>query len=235
MPRITTVVFDMYGTLVQNPNDTNIQIFGNVINQQGLNTTADELWENWLPAEEEFQTNRLDQDRPFQSYFNAWKDGFERSFATLKLDGDSHAATQQFFRDVSKRDPYPDTNEALAEVQKRYTIALLSNADDGFLLPNLELLEVGFDTVLTSEQAQIYKPNPELFQMILSQLGVSAGETVYVGDRQLEDVQGPMDAGIHPVWINRNQRPLDPDLPAPPHQISSLSQLPDLLHKGLHL
>jgi len=225
----------MYGTLVQNPNDTNIQIFGNVIDQQGLNTTADELWENWLPAEEEFQTNRLDQDRPFQSYFNAWKDGFERSFATLKLDGDSHAATQQFFRDVSKRDPYPDTNEALAEVQKRYTIALLSNADDGFLLPNLELLEVGFDTVLTSEQAQIYKPNPELFQMILSQLGVSAGETVYVGDRQLEDVQGPMDAGIHPVWINRNQRPLDPDLPAPPHQISSLSQLPDLLHKGLHL
>ena len=235
MPRITTVVFDMYGTLVQNPNDTNIQIFGNVIDQQRLNTTADELWENWLPAEEEFQTNRLDQDRPFQSYFNAWKDGFERSFATLKLDGDSHAATQQFFRDVSKRDPYPDTNEALAEVQKRYTIALLSNADDGFLLPNLELLEVGFDTVLTSEQAQIYKPNPELFQMILSQLGVSAGETVYVGDRQLEDVQGPMDAGIHPVWINRNQRPLDPDLPAPPHQISSLSQLPDLLHKGLHL
>ena len=123
----------------------------------------------------------------------------------------------------------------MAEVQKRYTIALLSNADDGFLLPNLELLEVGFDTVLTSEQAQIYKPNPELFQMILSQLGVSAGETVYVGDRQLEDVQGPMDAGIHPVWINRNQRPLDPDLPAPPHQIASLSQLPDLLHKGLHL
>ncbi len=235
MPRITTVVFDMYGTLVQNPNDTNIQIFGNVIDQQGLNTTADELWENWLPAEEEFQTNRLDQDRPFQSYFNAWKDGFERSFTTLKLDGDSHAATQQFFRDVSKRDPYPDTNEALAEVQKRYTIALLSNADDGFLLPNLELLEVGFDTVLTSEQAQIYKPNPELFQMILSQLGVSAGETVYVGDRQLEDVQGPMDAGIHPVWINRNQRPLDPNLPAPPHQISSLSQLPNLLHKGLHL
>ena len=235
MPRITTVVFDMYGTLVQNPNDTNIQIFGNIINRQGLNTTADELWENWLPAEEEFQTNRLDQDRPFQSYFNAWKDGFERSFATLKLDGDSHAATQQFFRDVSKRDPYPDTNEALAEIQQRYTIALLSNADDGFLLPNLELLEVGFDTVLTSEQAQIYKPNPELFQMILSQLGVSAGETVYVGDRQLEDVQGPMDAGIHPVWINRNQRPVDPDLPAPPHQISSLSQLPDLLHKGLHL
>ncbi len=233
MPRITTVVFDMYGTLVQNPNDTNLQIFGNVIEQQGLKTTAQELWDSWAPAEEDFQVNRLDPDRPFQSYFNAWKEGFVLSFATLKLDGDPHAATQQFFRDISRRTPYLETNEALGEIQRRYTMALLSNADDGFLLPNLELLEVGFDIVLTSEQAQIYKPRPELFQMILGQLGVSPGETAYVGDRQLEDVQGPLDAGMHPVWINRDQRPLDPNLPTPHHQISSLSQLPDLLQKGL--
>jgi putative hydrolase of the HAD superfamily len=109
----------------------------------------------------------------------------------------------------------------------------LSNADDGFLLPNLELLEVGFDTVLTSEQAQIYKPRLELFQLMLEQLGVTPEETVYVGDRQLEDVKGPSEAGMHPVWINRNKRPLDPDLPTPPHQISSLFELPKLLDNGL--
>ena len=114
-----------------------------------------------------------------------------------------------------------------------YTMGLLSNADDGFLLPNLELLEVGFDVVLTSEQAQIYKPRPELFHMILDQLGVFPGETVYVGDRQLEDVQGQLDAGMHPVWINRDNRLVDSSLPMPPHQISSLSQLPGLLHNGL--
>ena len=92
---------------------------------------------------------------------------------------------------------------------------------------------MGFDVVLTSEQAQIYKPRPELFHMILDQLGVFPGETVYVGDRQLEDVQGPLDAGMHPVWINRDKRLVDSSLPMPPHQISSLSQLPGLLHNGL--
>ncbi len=71
MPRITTVIFDMYGTLVQNPNDSNIQIFGNVVSQQGLATTAQELWDSWQPAEEEFQNNRLDPSLPFQSYFSA--------------------------------------------------------------------------------------------------------------------------------------------------------------------
>ena len=233
MPRITTVIFDMYETLVQNPHGTGKSSFAKIIEQQGLNTTVDELWDHWLPAEEEFQITRVDPDLPFQSYFNAWKGGFELSFSDLKLVGDSQAATHQFFRDVSQRDPYPETDDAVAEVQKRWRTAILSNADDGFLLPNLELLQVGFDTVLTSEQAKVYKPRPELFQMMLAQLGVAPEETAYVGDRQLEDVMGAVQAGMHPVWINRNNKPVDPDLPAPSHQISSLLELPRLLANGL--
>jgi len=233
MPRITTVIFDMYETLVQNPHGMGKTSFAKIIDQQGLNTTVDELWDNWMPAEAEFQKARLNPDLPFQSYFSAWKGGFELSFSALGLDGDSQAATEQFFRDVSQRPPYPETNDAIAEVQKRWATAILSNADDGFLLPNLELLEVGFETVLTSEQAQIYKPRPELFQLMLTQLGVTPGETAYVGDRQLEDVLGPTEAGMHPVWINRNNTPLNPDLPAPTHQISSLLELPKLLASGL--
>ena len=233
MPRITTVIFDMYETLVQNPHGMGKTSFAKIIDQQGLNTTVDELWDNWMPAEAEFQKARLNPDLPFQSYFSAWKGGFELSFSALGLDGDSQAATEQFFRDVSQRPPYPETNDAIAEVQKRWATDILSNADDGFLLPNLELLEVGFETVLTSEQAQIYKPRPELFQLMLTQLGVTPGETAYVGDRQLEDVLGPTEAGMHPVWINRNNTPLNPDLPAPTHQISSLLELPKLLASGL--
>ena len=233
MPRITTVIFDMYETLVQNPHGMGKSSFAKIIEQQGLNTTVDDLWENWMPAEAEFQKARLNPDLPFQSYFSAWKSGFELSFSTLSLEGDSQAATEQFFRDVSQRAPYPDTDDAVTEVQKRWSTAILSNADDGFLLPNLELLEVGFETVLTSEQAQIYKPRPELFHLMLAHLGVTPDETAYVGDRQLEDVLGPTDAGMHSVWINRNNTPLNPNLPVPSHQISSLSELPRLLANGL--
>ncbi|MDA0263436.1 MAG: HAD family hydrolase [Chloroflexi bacterium] len=233
MPRITTVIFDMYETLVQNPFEMGKISFAQTIEDQGLDTTVDELWAGWLPAEEEFRNTRVEPSRPFQSYFSAWKGGFERSFASLNLDGDAQAATEQFFRHLSRRSPYPETNEAVADVQMRYRTALLSNADDGFLLPNLELLEVGFETILTSEQAQMYKPRPELFQLMLERLGVSPDESAYVGDRQLEDVAGPSEAGIHPVWINRGNRPLDPNLPTPPNQISSLSELPKLLDKGL--
>ena len=233
MPQITTVIFDMYETLVENPQGMGKTSFAKIIEQQSLNTTVDKLWDNWIPAETEFQKTRLDPDLPFQSYFNAWKSGFELAFSTLGLSGNSQAATEQFFRDVSRRPPYPETNDVIVEIQRRWSTAVLSNADDGFLLPNLKLLEVGFETVITSEQAQIYKPRPELFQLILTQLGVSPRETAYVGDRQLEDVLGSTNAGMHAVWINRRNTPLNPDLPAPVHQISSLLELPKLLANGL--
>ena len=233
MPLITTVIFDMYETLVQNPPGMGRSSFAKIIENQNLNASVDSLWDNWIPAEMEFQKTRLNPDLPFQSYFSAWKSGFELSFSTLGLDGDSQAATEQFFRDVSQRAAYPETNDAIVEIQKHWTTAVLSNADDGFLLPNLELLEVGFETVITSEQAQIYKPRPELFQLMLTQLGVSPDETAYVGDRQLEDVLGPTNAGMHAVWINRNNTPLNQELPTPVRQISSLLELPKILASGL--
>ncbi len=233
MPLITTVIFDMYETLVQNPPGMGKSSFAKIIEHQNLDASVDSLWDNWIPAEIEFQKTRLNPDFPFQNYFSAWKSGFELCFSTLGLDGDSQGATEQFFRDVSQRAPYPETNDAIVEIQKHCTTAVLSNADDGFLLPNLELLEVGFETVITSEQAQIYKPRPELFQLMLTQLGVSPDETAYVGDRQLEDVLGPINAGMHAVWINRNNTPLNPELPTPVRQISSLLELPKILASGL--
>ena len=64
---------------------------------------------------------------------------------------------------------------------------------------------------------------------MLDTLNVTPDEVVYVGDRQLEDVKGPSELGMHPVWINRSANPANPDLPKPAYQISSLLELPGLL------
>ena len=75
MPRITTVIFDMYETLVENPHGMGKSSFAKIIEHQNLNTSVDKLWDNWIPAEIEFQKTRLNPNLPFQSYFGAWKMG----------------------------------------------------------------------------------------------------------------------------------------------------------------
>ena len=229
MSTITTVIFDMYETLVQNPHSLWRVGFQGIIQEQSLDTNPEDLWKEWAPVEAEFRNSRVKPEVPFRNYYQAWRECFKRAFKILELNGDPDAASSSFIRYISRREPYPETVEALKAVQTRWRIAMLSNADDDYLMPNLELLGVDFDAVLSSEKARIYKPLPELFRKMLNTLDVAAEESVYVGDRQLEDVQGATEVGIHAVWINRTATPADPDLPEPAHQISSLLELPGLL------
>ncbi|PKB68600.1 MAG: hypothetical protein BZY81_01420 [SAR202 cluster bacterium Io17-Chloro-G4] len=229
MTPITTVIFDMYETLVQNPHSLWRVGFQGIIQEQSLDTNPDALWKEWAPVETEFRNSRVKQGVPFRSYYQAWRDCFIRAFSNLELEGDAEAAASSFVDYISHRDPYPETVESLKAVQTDWRTAVLSNADDDYLLPNLDLLGIQFEAVLSSEKARIYKPLPGMFRKMLDTLNVTPMESVYVGDRQLEDVQGPTEVGMHAVWINRAGDPADPDLPKPAYQISSLLELPGLL------
>ena len=93
------------------------------------------------------------------------------------------------------------------------------------------MLDLEFETVLSSEMARSYKPQPELFLEMLARLALRAEETVYVGDRHYEDVHGARSVGMHAVWINRGDRDLRDDLPAPTHAIKGLTELPSTIQK----
>ena len=231
MAKIKAVIFDMYQTLVQDPRDQWRHSFSAIIQDQQLPITAEQLWEGWHESEEKFRLRRTDPSLPFQTYFDAWTGGFRMAFQAMGIPGDAEAATTRFFADLSRREPFPETEQVVKQVQSSYRTAVLSNADDGFLLPNLQLLDLEFETVLSSEMARSYKPQPELFLEMLARLALRAEETVYVGDRHYEDVHGARSVGMHAVWINRGDRDLRDDLPAPTHAIKGLTELPSTVQK----
>ena len=233
MPEIKAVIFDMYQTLVQDPSGQWRSSFESIIVEQGLDATAEELWQGWHKSEEQFRFRRTDPSLPFQTYYDAWAGGFRAAFEAMGLLGDADAATIRFFSDLSRRQPFPDTAEALRQLQGRYRTAVLSNADDGFLLPNLKLLDFEFEKVLSSEMARCYKPQPELFLEMLNRLSLSPGQTVYVGDRHYEDVHGASSVGMNAVWVDRNDRGLRDDLPPPVHRISTLTELPEIMENDI--
>ena len=228
MAEIKAVIFDMYQTLVQDPSGQWRHSFKSITEEQGLDLTAQELWEEWHKSEEEFRLRRVDPSQPFQTYFDACASGFRAAFQSMDVPGDPEAATRRFFADLSHREPFPETRQAVAEIQKKHRTAILSNADDGYLLPNLELLDLEFEIVLSSEMARCYKPQPELFQEMLRRLSLLPEQTVYVGDRHYEDVHGASRVGMNAVWVDRNDRGLRDDLPPPDHRVTSLLELPEL-------
>ena len=48
------------------------------------------------------------------------------------------------------------------------------------------------------------KPDPGIFLAGCTALGVLPGETLYVGDDLLLDVQGAQQAGLRAAWMNRS-------------------------------
>ncbi|ARV59583.1 hypothetical protein BZZ01_13930 [Nostocales cyanobacterium HT-58-2] len=117
-----------------------------------------------------------------------------------------------------------------------YKIGILSNTPWG-TDPKLWLTEVnnhGFcpdlsglsDVVVFCGDVGYRKPNPVIFQHCLERLGVSPSESVFVGDNLHSDVMGSQNAGLFPVWIQRELSDLSP--PFDCLIIRSLSELTEI-------
>ena len=229
MKPITTVIFDMYGTLAQNEPSHWEHTFKEIVQEQRLSCTYQRLAEEWRIGDQAFQASRRRDGAPFQSYFDGWRQSFVTAFAALGVKGDASAASNQAIHDLVRRPLFPETRQAASAVQQRCRIAVLSNSDDRFLNPMVERLDLSFEAVVSSEQARCYKPRPDLFREVLRRLGVAAEESVYVGDRQLEDVQGASQVGMYTVWVNRSDEAPDPELPRPDYQVKNLLEIPELI------
>lgn len=84
-------------------------------------------------------------------------------------------------------------------------VGVISNTEDGRVRESLALADLAthFDCVIDSHLVGHSKPNKEIFQFALAELGVEAHEAAYVGDSYGYDVLGARGAGLHPILLDR--------------------------------
>ncbi len=234
MANITTVIFDMYETLAHNSPALWLETFQRICSRQELAVDHEELYRCWKSYEMNFRHERLNLEEPeksppFLSYEQAWAGCFQRAFKDLGLQADSATAARIAVEHMGEREIYPDALQALPEIRTRWRTALLSNADDDYLNPTLARISGRFEMVLSSEQAQAYKPHPKPFLQVAEQLGVEPSQCAYVGDSQFDDVLGAGRVGMSTIWVSRGGAAPDPNLPVPDYQVRELTEIPGLL------
>jgi 2-haloacid dehalogenase len=99
--------------------------------------------------------------------------------------------------------PFPDSVNALRQLQSRFQLAILSNIDDDLFVASARQLEVHFDHVITAFQARAYKPSPTIFRLAQEKLGISTAEWLHAGQSLYHDVIPAKSLGIATVWVNR--------------------------------
>ncbi|MHA2393820.1 MAG: HAD family hydrolase [Promethearchaeota archaeon] len=120
------------------------------------------------------------------------------------------------------------TDDVLRRLSERYKVALLSNtmSDQPHEMLKKANYAQYFDLMVCSRDLGIRKPNPKIFNYMLKSLGVSATETVHVGDSVEADMEGASEVGITGVWIRVHGETFWHG-----YTVNSICELPNLLKK----
>jgi putative hydrolase of the HAD superfamily len=98
---------------------------------------------------------------------------------------------------------YPHVKVTLIELLKRgLKLAVISDAprQEAWLRLCYLQLHHMFNIVLAHEDTGEYKPSPEPFRIVLSELGIGPGEALMVGDWPERDIAGAAELGIRTVF-----------------------------------
>lgn len=120
---------------------------------------------------------------------------------------------------------FPDTVPALDALQAEgYRLAVLSNWDVSL---HKVLRHFGidgyFELVIASLEEGVEKPDPRLFELALSRLGMEAADVGHVGDDPIDDLTGARGAGMR-AWLVDRSLPISGG-----HYVRSLDELPEAI------
>ena len=98
---------------------------------------------------------------------------------------------------------FAETPAALAALQRRFRLAVISNIDNDLFALTTPKLGVALDATITAQQCRSYKPSLNNFRTAIGKLGVAPEEVVHVAESRYHDIAPARSLGIRSVWVNR--------------------------------
>ncbi|MDP9343150.1 MAG: HAD-IA family hydrolase [Actinomycetota bacterium] len=231
--RYRAVFFDAGGTLID-PDPTFTELLARILTEEGHPVDPERVVEG-LPAvadvflqaakDRELWTTSDQRSRLFWGRFYRLLLG-ELGISEDELErlGDRLYAV---FTDPSSYHLLPDAPAVLDKLRDAGAILGLVSNFEAWLERLLEHLDVAryFPVRVISGVEGVEKPDPEIFRIALDRAGVSAGESVYVGDNPVFDALPAEEAGMAAVIVDRWNR--FPEYEGT--RIGSLDELPGVL------
>jgi 2-haloacid dehalogenase len=191
---IKAVVFDAYGTLYD------IQSVATVT-EQAFPGYGDIITQIWRIKQLEYTWFRSLMQR-YEDFSVVTRDSLAYTLRVLGLAPDA-AAFDRIMDKYLHLDLYPDALSTLTALKGR-KLAILSNGSSDML--NALVRNSGLDRVLDAtisvDQKRIFKPAPDAYTLIESNLGVRPTEVLFVSSNPW-DACGAKAFGLNVAWIER--------------------------------
>ncbi|HEY3614308.1 MAG TPA: haloacid dehalogenase type II [Gaiellales bacterium] len=117
--------------------------------------------------------------------------------------GDAQA--RGFGSSVGQWPAFPDSADALARLQERFKLAVITNCDDDLFAQSERRLGVQFDYVVSAQQAGSYKPDHANFELAFARIDEPRERILHVAQSLFHDHVPAKALGMTSVWIDRRQ------------------------------
>jgi len=210
---IKGILFDLYGTLIDIETDESLEeIYRSIahfLTYHGI------YLHRWEVRDRYYEIMKQQKEKRGEEYPEIDVEAIWNSFLRQEGIGAPLARRQlatilaQIYRGISRKllQLYPDVKSVLNKLRPTYRMALVSDAQPCYALPEMKAvgLEGYFDPIIISADYGFRKPDARLIKKALDTMKLVPAEVICVGNDMYRDIYGGSQLGIKTIFIDSNQ------------------------------
>jgi 2-haloacid dehalogenase len=197
-PDIDVIVFDILGTMVDEPSGIRRGLRTFLPDIDGARTS--ELVEVWHRHVDEQQQEVLAGRRPYASSTVIDLEAAARVAA--EADISDAGAVRSLAASGQRLEPWPDSVRALDRIASRFPVVGLSNASHSALTRISAHAGLRWHQVLSAEEAHSYKPHPDVYRLAITNADCSPDRLLMVAAHAW-DLRGAQAVGMRTAYVER--------------------------------
>jgi 2-haloacid dehalogenase len=223
---VKACMFDQYGTVVDMQSGLT-EVATPFLKRKGWSGEPNSFVTWWRRTH--FENSMIDAllHREHTSY----REIGERSVAFV-LERAGIACTMEEVRglvaEIEKLRPFPEVPAALARLQTRYKLVVLSNGDPDMLETAKQYHRIPFDRVISVAEAGSFKPHRATYTKAAELLELRLDQVLFVANHAFDCI-GAKSAGMHTAFIDRRRRPFGMTPHQPDILVRTMTELAEIM------
>lgn len=230
MSKITTCIFDAYGTLFD------VNAAARAVAARGAHEGFAKIWPavsaQWRVKQLEYTWLRTLMDAHLD-FWQITQDGLDWALEANDChDPDLREALLSVYWSLPAFPEVPVMLQTLKE--GGFQTGILSNGSTDMLAGAVTSAGVGaqLDAVLSVDEVAVFKPRAEVYDLVGQQFGCMRDEVLFVSSNAW-DVAGASHYGFRALWVNRSNLPMDRLGAMPQLEVTTLTDVPQIAQEGL--
>lgn len=210
---IKAILFDLYGTLIDIETDESMdeiyRAIAHYLTYHGVHVHRTKVRERYYQIMKQQKETR-NEKYPEIDVEAIWNEFLiQEGIKSGPVRGQLAKVIAHLYRGVSRKrlQLYPGVKEVLNELQAKYRLALATDAQSCYAVPEIRAVGLHgyFNPIVISSHHGFRKPDQRLFEKALDSMALDPPQVICIGNDMFRDIYGASLLGIKTIFVDSNQ------------------------------